>query len=36
MNGYVQRGYGFKIEDVKEIENIQASGKLSLWEYEKN
>lgn len=35
MNGYVQRGYGFKIEDVKEIENIPASGKLSLWEYEK-
>lgn len=26
-------GYGFKIEDVEEIEPIQINGKLSLWDY---
>ena len=27
-------GYGFKIEDIKEIEPIYINGKLSLWEYD--
>ncbi len=27
-------GYGFKIEDVEEIEPIQINGKLSLWDYD--
>ncbi len=27
-------GYGFKIEDVEEIEPIPINGKLSLWEYD--
>lgn len=26
--------YGFKIEDVEEIEPIQINGKLSLWDYD--
>ena len=26
-------GYAFKLEDVKEIEPIKISGKLSLWDY---
>lgn len=29
-------GYGFKIDDVKEIKHIYVNGKLSLWEYEYN
>lgn len=28
------KGYGFKIEDVKEISPILVNGKLSLWEYD--
>lgn len=27
-------GYGFKIEDVQEVEQIYIKGKLSLWEYD--
>ena len=27
-------GYGFKIENVEEIEPIQINGKLSLWDYD--
>ena len=27
-------GYGFKIEEVEEIEPIQINGKLSLWDYD--
>lgn len=27
-------GYGFKLEDLKEIEPILVNGKLSLWDYE--
>lgn len=27
-------GYGFKIEDVKQIEPIPINGKLSLWDYD--
>lgn len=26
-------GYGFKIENVEEINNIKVNGKLSLWDY---
>lgn len=26
--------YGFKIEDVEEIEHIKIIGKLSLWDYD--
>ena len=26
-------GYGFKMEEVKEIEPIQINGKLGLWNY---
>lgn len=26
--------YGFKLEDIKEIETIYINGKLSFWEYE--
>ena len=28
------KGYGFKLENVKEIEPISINGKLSLWDYE--
>lgn len=27
-------GYGFKLENVREIEPIKVNGKLSLWEYD--
>ena len=27
-------GYGFKLENVKEIESIEINGKLSLWDYD--
>ncbi len=27
-------GYGFKIENIEEIEPIQVNGKLSLWDYD--
>lgn len=27
-------GYGFKIEDIEEIDPIHINGKLSLWEYD--
>ena len=27
-------GYGFKLENIKEIEPIYINGKLSLWDYE--
>ena len=27
-------GYGFKLENVQKIENINISGKLSLWDYD--
>ncbi len=27
-------GYAFKMEDVQEIDPIEANGKLSLWEYD--
>ena len=27
-------GYGFKLENVKEIEQIQVNGKLSLWDFD--
>lgn len=29
-------GYGFKLENVKKIEPIYVSGKLSLWDYDYN
>ena len=28
------KGYGFKLENVKEIEPISINGNLSLWDYE--
>lgn len=28
------KGYGFKIEDVHEIDAIPVNGRLSLWDYE--
>ena len=28
------KGYGFKLENVEEIEPIQINGKLGLWDYE--
>ena len=28
------QGYGFKLENVKKIEPIYVSGKLSLWDYD--
>ncbi len=28
------KGYGFKLENVKKIENISVNGKLSLWDYD--
>mgnify|MGYP003308021097 CR=1 FL=1 len=27
-------GYGFKLENVKEIDPIKINGKLSLWDYD--
>ena len=27
-------GYGFKLEDIKEINPIKINGKLSLWDYD--
>lgn len=27
-------GYGFKLENVEEVEPIEVNGKLSLWEYD--
>ncbi len=27
-------GYGFKLENVKEVSPIEVNGKLSLWDYE--
>ena len=27
-------GYGFKLENVKEVERIKINGKLSLWDYD--
>ena len=27
-------GYGFKLENVKEIDSIKINGKLSLWDYD--
>lgn len=27
-------GYGFKLEDVEEIDPIEINGKLSLWDYD--
>lgn len=27
-------GYGFKLENIKEVEPIYINGKLSLWDYE--
>ena len=27
-------GYGFKLENVKEIDTIKINGKLSLWDYD--
>ncbi len=29
-------GYGFKLENIKEIEPISINGKLSLWDYDYN
>ncbi|MGN1297851.1 MAG: ASCH domain-containing protein [Clostridia bacterium] len=34
LNKKEWKGYGFKIENVQEIEPIQINGKLSLWEYD--
>lgn len=28
------KGYGFKLENVEEIDPIEAKGKLSLWDFE--
>lgn len=28
------KGYGFKLENIKKIENININGKLSLWDYD--
>ncbi len=28
------KGYGFKLENVQKIENININGKLSLWDYD--
>ena len=28
------KGYGFKLENVKEIEPIEINGKLSFWNYD--
>ena len=30
------KGYGFKIENIKEIDPIEINGKLSLWDYDFN
>lgn len=27
-------GYGFKLENIKEIDSIKINGKLSLWDYD--
>ena len=35
INNKEYNGYGFKIEDVEEIEPIEINGKLSLWDYNK-
>ncbi len=29
-------GYGFKLEDVEEVENVKVNGKLGLWNLEIN
>lgn len=34
LNKTEWKGYGFKIENVEEIETIEINGKLSLWEYD--
>lgn len=33
-NDLSNTGYGFKLENVKKIEQIYVTGKLSLWEYD--
>lgn len=35
MNKYIEKGYGFKMENVEEIKHIPVKGSLSLWEYER-
>lgn len=35
INNKEYMGYGFKIENVEEIEPIEINGKLSLWDYKK-
>lgn len=34
INDTEWEGYGFKLEDVKRIEQIPINGKLSLWDYD--
>lgn len=34
INDTSNEGYGFKLENVKKIEPIYVSGKLSLWDYD--
>lgn len=29
-------GYGFKLENIEEVEPIEINGKLSLWDYKEN
>ena len=36
INNKDYMGYGFKIENVEEIEPIEINGKLSLWDYDVN
>ncbi len=31
---YIDNGYGFKLENVEEINPIEINGKLSLWDYD--
>ena len=33
INDSEWKGYGFKLENVEEIEPIEINGKLSLWDY---
>ena len=35
INNKEYNGYGFKLDNVEEIEPIEINGKLSLWDYNK-